>query len=98
MATRHVATGVDRRAHIENLLASYPDLEPEQLKELVDWFSREASALDVGMIASNEEVKAGYERFRAEHLDRFKPNDIAYALAFAAVIAGVVAFMGVWSS
>lgn len=99
MGKRDIAPpGVDRRAHIEDLLASYPNLEPGQLEELVHWFSREASALDVGMIASDEALKPGYERSKAEHLDRFTLKDIAFALAFAAVVVGVIAFLGLWSS
>lgn len=99
MATQQMAApGADRRAHIEGLLAEYPSLSQDQLDELNHWFTREASALDVGMIASNDAIKPGYDKFRAENLDRFTLKDIAYGMLFAVLIAGVVAVIGIWST
>lgn len=85
------------RSRIEDMLARYPDLPPEQVAELIGWFTREASALDVALIASNEAIRPGYTRFRAEHVDRFKLKDAAWAAFFASVVLGVIVLIGIWS-
>ena len=84
----------ERRVRIERLLAQYPALSERELAETIGWFEREASALDVALIASNERVSRGYSRFRAEHIDRFDLKDavraIVFVLVFGAAIAGVI--------
>jgi len=81
------------RAHVESVLARYPNIDPAETQNLVRWFG-EASALDVAMVASNEDIREAYAQFRREHVDRFKPKDIALALLFvvlcAVVVAGIV--------
>jgi len=85
--------GASRRAHIEAMLADYPDVSKEQLDELLAWFNREASSLDVGMVASNEAISRGYRLFRAEHIDRFRARDLGYAALFVTMVCGVVAMI-----
>lgn len=80
------ADGATTRARIEALLASYPQLEADELVELKHWFRRTASALDVGLVASNETIAPAYRAFRAAHLDGFTPADLLRALAFSAVL------------
>lgn len=80
------ATALARRAHVEALLAAYPDVTPDEHGMLVTYFKREANALDVGMIASNESIGRGYARFRHDHLDRFTWADLAKAMAGTAVL------------
>lgn len=92
------ANGVERRARMESLLSRYPDLSADQLRELVAWFSKEASALDVGLIASNERVSTAYARFRAEHIDRFGPKDVVHAVLFTAAVLGVVLLIAMGGS
>ena len=58
-----------RRAEIERALARYPHLTAEGLAELTDYFERDASALDVGLIASNPAIADRYREFRATHVD-----------------------------
>ena len=83
--------GASRRARIEGMLADYPDISKEQLEELLVWFNKEASSLDVGMVASNEAISRGYRLFRAEHIDRFRRRDVGHAALFVATIGGVLA-------
>ena len=84
----------ERRVRIERLLAQYPALSEHELAELVGWFEREASALDVALVASNERISRGYRRFTAEQIDRFRLQDgvraIVFVLVFGAVLAGVI--------
>lgn len=82
-----------RRAAIERALARYPHLSPEGLAELTDYFHREASALDLGLIACNEDIREPYRRFRADHIDPLKPRDWLRGLAFAGAVAAVVLAM-----
>lgn len=86
-----IAAAVDaRRAHVEALLTAYPDVTPEEHALLINWFKREASALDVALVASNPAAQRGYRKFRAEHVDRFTAKDMVRALVFVAVVAGLV--------
>lgn len=88
------AARAERRAEIERALARYPHLTPEGLAELADYFTREASALDVGLIASNEVVADHYQRFRADHLDPLRPRDWLRGIVFAlAICAALVAML-----
>jgi hypothetical protein len=75
------------------LLARYPNLEPVELAELKHWFSKEASAFDVASLASKEELREPYTRFRAEHVDRFGARDLVVILSALAVVAGVAALL-----
>jgi hypothetical protein len=80
-----------RRAHIEAALARYPHLTPEGLSELTDYFAREASSLDVGLIACNEDIGPQYRQFRERHIEPLGPRDWLRAAAFVAVMAVILA-------
>lgn len=89
--TSTIAKAVDaRRAHVEALLAAYPDVTPEERQLMVNWFRSEASALDVALVASNPAAERGYRLFRSENVDKFTVKDMGYALLFAAIIAAAV--------
>lgn len=87
------ANSLARRAHVEALLAAYPDVTSEELAMLVHWFKREASSLEVALIASIPELARGYARFRGEHIDRFTLVDLAKGLAGMAAIVGIAALI-----
>lgn len=84
-----------RRAQIEATLADYPHLSGERLDELIHWFRHEASALDVGHVASNEAIAERYRRFRADHIDPVKGRDIFRGLMFLAFVSAVF-LMIIW--
>lgn len=89
--TSTIAKAVDaRRAHVEALLAAYPDVTPEERQLMVNWFRSEASALDVALVASNPAAERGYRLFRSENVDKFTVKDMGYALLFATIIAAAV--------
>ena len=77
-------------AHVEALLAAYPDVTPDERQLMVNWFRSEASALDVALVASNPAAERGYRLFRSENVDKFTVKDMGYALLFAAIIAAAV--------
>lgn len=87
------AAGADHsRARIETLIARYPHIAHEEVAAIKHWIAKEASALDMGLLASNEDVAPQYRRFRAEQLDRFGFRDMALIAAVAVLlIAGLVA-------
>lgn len=71
MSNSLAASAADaRRAHVEALLSAYPDVTPEERELLVNWFRKDATALDVALVASNPAAERGYRRFRAQHVDR----------------------------
>ena len=84
--------GDGARSHprIEALLGRYPALSAGELQELLEWFAREASADDVAVIASNEAIRDGYLRFRAEHVDALTLKDLARAALFVALAAAAL--------
>ena len=86
------AAGTARRMQIEASLADYPDISEDRLAALVAWFRREASALDVATIASNERIRGGYRLFKAEHIERLDGRDMLRAALFLAVVG--VALLG----
>lgn len=87
------ATALARRAHVEALLAAYPDVTPPEHELLVNWFRKEASSLDVGMIASNPDIARGYRLFRQQHVDRFTLADLGKGLAFACAMVLICGLM-----
>jgi hypothetical protein len=89
--------GAMRRAHIEAVLASYPHVGPEETALLISWFRKEASALDVGIIASDPLLDKNYQQFKADHLDRIRGADLVRA--FLLVSTAVVAILAiVWAA
>ncbi|WP_226019074.1 hypothetical protein [Novosphingobium sp. FKTRR1] len=80
------AVALARRSHVESLLGAYPDVTPDELALLQRWFRSQASALDVAMVACNEQISAGYRQFRRDHIDRFTWSDVAKGFAGAAVL------------
>ena len=87
--TGPAARGPDRFDAAAGLFLRYPDLDEGELAELKRWYRKEASAFDVASMASRDDVRPGYRAFRADHIDRFTPVDVAKGVAFAAVMAGI---------
>jgi hypothetical protein len=84
------AAALARRAHVEALLSAYPDVTPDEHSMLVRWFRREASALDVALLASEPRLARGYQKFRGDHIDRFTWRDLAKASIAAAAFVLIV--------
>lgn len=82
--------GAERRAQIERALADYPNLSGERLAETIRWFRKEATALDVAMVASEPAIAEPYRQFRADHLDGLTGNDYLRGLLFAALVSAIV--------
>lgn len=59
-----------RRAEIARLLKKYPDMDHDEQTTLIRWFKREATALDVAMLSSIDDLRPAYSAFRKDHLDR----------------------------
>lgn len=82
--------GATGRAHIEAMLSRYPNVADEETAILIRWFRSEASALDVGLIASDHLLVGPYRQFKADHLDGFNAADIVRALIFISIFGGVI--------
>lgn len=85
-------TSPERRARIEALVARYPDLAPAELTELVGWYQREASAMDVALVASNEDLTERFAAFRRAHVSAFNWRDKAITALLGAGALGLFAF------
>jgi hypothetical protein len=85
------ADRAERHARIEAMLTRYPQVEPVELRELKHWFRKEASALDVGTMASNPTLAEPYRRFAADHVEKLTIGDIARAAGLAALALALIA-------
>lgn len=84
-----------QRAQAEAALADYPHIGEDRLAALLQWFRKEASALDVAMVASNEAIAEPYRQFRADHIDPLTGKDVIKGLLLAALAGGAV-FLMIW--
>lgn len=84
------ASSADERARIAALLTRYPELPADDLDRIHRWFHKGATALDLGLLASDPGVAERYRAYRADHYDRIKPADIGRA---AMVIVGALALI-----
>lgn len=79
------------RARAEAILARYPRLEPGELDELLYWHRRQASAMDVALVAGNVRIGEAYQRFYRDHLQRFTWKERLVTAALAAGVFGLFA-------
>ena len=87
MTQDNAPCSAQRRAFIESLLRRYPIVESNELNEMKRWFHKEATALEVGLIASDPSLARTYRQFADEHIDPLTPIDLLYAtMAVAAVV------------
>ncbi|MCV0386081.1 MAG: hypothetical protein K5821_06570 [Nitrobacter sp.] len=84
----------ERRAYVKALLTRYPDLPSDQRDDLLRWFRREASALDVGLISMGDEVSQQYTLLKRDELDRFAMPDIVFMLLFWSAMCAIIAGIG----
>lgn len=67
-----------RRDQVASLLEKYPSVDSNELADLLHWFKKEASALDVGLIASDPKLKSPYEAIKNDHIDRLNGADMLW--------------------
>jgi len=90
------ADGADERARIATLLARYPELPDRELDHVHAWFRKGASALDLGLLASDPAVASQYRAYRADHHDRITPTDYIRILAVLGAVIGAVTVIALW--
>lgn len=91
----HADTRAQRRLEIEALLKGYPDIPADDLTTIKHWYQLEASAFDVAILSSNDDLRESYMAFRRDHIDRFTARDVGMATLFIMATAAVVALI-VW--
>lgn len=69
----------ERRVMMEWMMGRYSDLSQDEIAELRHYLRKEASALDVGVLASNENIYRQYRRFVHEHKIN-RPGSIAWSV------------------
>ncbi|GGD81636.1 hypothetical protein [Croceicoccus mobilis] len=77
------------RAEIAAILARYPDLTDAELQRVLRWFRTEATAMDVAMLASEEDIAPQYRQFRSDHIDSFGLRDLRNAAVFLGIFVGI---------
>lgn len=88
------STRNERRACAKDLLARYPDLPSDQRDDLLRWFRKEASALDVGLISMDDKLSQQYALLKRNELHRFAMPDIVFMLLFWSAMCAIVAGIG----
>lgn len=81
----------NRGGEVRALIARYPELSANEIADLKRWFRKEASALDVGLLANETELVDQYGQFRHDHIDRFELRDLVNAAIFMTLIIGPIA-------
>jgi len=87
------ADRAERRAYVEDKLGHYPDIDKEELADLLKWFRKEATSLDVGMIASDSKLGEKYQLIKADHLARFGLSDLLWFIGFFTIGGGLIALI-----
>jgi hypothetical protein len=77
-------------ADARDLIARYPNLSEIELARLVSLY-RDLSALDVGLMLSDERLAPRLDRFSADHRSRIRPPFRHYAALVGYAVLGVVA-------
>lgn len=84
-----------RRAHIEAALSRYPHIEPDTLADLLHWFRKEATAIDLGILAADPRLEPRYQAFKADHLDRLHGANLFW-IAATFLSAAMLALWAFW--
>jgi hypothetical protein len=90
-AREHLGESRDRRLRAEELLLRYPQLDRPEVAELLQWYRREASAMDVALVASNDRVRPHFEAFHARHIQPFGWKDKLITGALGSAIIALLA-------
>lgn len=77
-----------------DLLSQYPDLSPDRREELVRWFRKDASALDVGYIAMDEKLSYPYALFKRDELEPFTLREIVFIVLVCTMLFAVMVGVG----
>jgi hypothetical protein len=85
-------TSPERRERIGALIARYPDIDPGELDDLLHWYRREASAMDVALLASDERISERFGAFCRAHVAPFTFRDKAITALLSAGVLGLIAF------
>ncbi|MDE8652782.1 hypothetical protein [Novosphingobium album (ex Liu et al. 2023)] len=87
----NLSENIQRRREVEQTLSQYPNLEPEKIRDVIHWFKREASAMDVAMVANNLDNRDSYREFRRTHIDKLTPVEIIVATVLMMILIVLLA-------
>lgn len=86
---QELPTQEERRGMMEWMIGRYPDLDSEELDEVLRYLRKEASAQDVALIASNEQIYPRYRQLARDY--RFDRPGLAGWIATAAMCVLILA-------
>jgi hypothetical protein len=82
---------VQRRLQIEAMLADYPSVSPDKIIDVIYWFKREATAMEVASVASNPDLQKSYRSFRDRHLGKLSMSELIVAIGVGMVLIVTIA-------
>ena len=89
--------GPSPRAHIEALLARYPNISSGEAGEIVH-FLKNGAPLEVGMLTANDRVQFNLQRFRADRAADLSVSWREYAVAVLLVVVVIAAGALLWDA
>lgn len=86
-----LASDAHALSRIEMLLVDYPDVSKDEEQEIGSYL-RSASAMDIGLLSTNDEAWAKAQRYQKDHPSVFRTTlrEFAVWALLAAFLAGVV--------
>ena len=90
---RESVKSVQRRLEIEQSLSHYPALPPDKVLDLVYWFKREATAMEIASVASNPAIQTRYRQFREKHITKLSAGETILATGLGTIIIVVMAVL-----
>lgn len=82
---------VRRRLEVQQALSQYPDLPSDKIQDLVRWFKKEATAMEVAVVASQLDKQDSYRDFRRTHIDKLSPIEMIGATLVIMLLIVLVA-------
>lgn len=84
---------VQRRLEIERNLSQYPALPPDKISDLIHWFKREATAMEVASVARNPAIQSRYLQFHNKHISKMSIGETILVTVFAMVVIVSIAIV-----
>lgn len=83
-----------KRMAAEDIIRRYPDIASDELKAVLRYLKKEASAMDKAMIASDQELIPRYRQLCHDHyLNRLHPVETVIVVAMVVILGTLLLFL-----
>lgn len=92
-----LATDPQNLARTEGLLLRYPDVSSDEVEE-IGRYLRRASAMDMGLLSTNQQAWSNAERYRLDHPRMFATTAKEKLVWTIATLTVIAIFVLLWDS